>query len=367
MAAHSFLRIGGQLLFACREGYITEFAAVFRDDELVTDLQAPVYALTAKKLCERLDVLGFNRQDARNTLRRAYSKAIEYEPELAPLGVWLDKAATLWNTEGHLEDVPGWAAWSVDPRLVLRLLLHKVDDDAEVALDIGEVVSRGYVEARSNLCADAFGALHEQAAFSPLIVLTEGRSDAVALGLAIDVLAPHLAGYIRFLDHQFKPEGGAAAVVRALKAFAAAGVSNRVLALVDNDAAARDALRPLKSSILPSHFHVALLPHLPLAAQYPTLGPAGLSEMDVNGLAVSLEMFFGEDVLRRGGTELTPVQWRGYVAGVDHYQGEVMHKAELQAAFRERARKALEHKRTVPPGDWSGMKLVIDKITKTFS
>ena len=53
--------------------------------------------------------------------------------------------------------------------------------------------------------------------------------------------------------------------------------------LLDNDTAARDALRALRGATLPSHYSVLHYPDIDLARSYPTLGPSGLSEMDVNG------------------------------------------------------------------------------------
>jgi len=53
-----------------------------------------------------------------------------------------------------------------------------------------------------------------------------------------------------------------------------------------------------------------------LALGYPTSDPSGLAHMDVNGLAGSLEIYFGEDVLRRTDGTFTPVHWRGFDAAV---------------------------------------------------
>jgi hypothetical protein len=196
--------------------------------------------------------------------------------------------------------------------------------------------------------------------------LTEGTTDAEVLSQAIDILAPHLSGYIRFLDYDFKPEGGASALVRAVRAFAAAGISNRVIALFDNDTAATEALMLLDEKRLPSNFRVCQLPHLPLATDYPTLGPSGLSRMNVNGLAVSVEMFFGEDILRSIENDLPPVQWRGYMSKIGRYQGELMHKASLQVEFRKRAQESLKRGETLPGEDWSGMRLLLHQLTSAF-
>ena len=74
-----------------------------------------------------------------------------------------------------------------------------------------------------------------------------------------------------------------------LKSFAGAGIANRIVLLLDNDTAARDAVRALRGAKLLDHYSVLHYPDIELARSYPTLGPTGLSEMDVNGLAGSIE------------------------------------------------------------------------------
>jgi hypothetical protein len=166
--------------------------------------------------------------------------------------------------------------------------------------------------------------------------------------------------------HNTNAPGGAPALVATVKAFAGAGVSNRVTACFDNDSAARVALRGLKGVVLPSTMRVITLPPIPLAASYPTLGPHGTMTMDVNGLAGSLELYYGRDVLLDGKGELTPVQWTGYKSEVGRYQGEVMDKLRLQQAFRDKLNRAAVDTSFRDVADWSGIRAVVDAIRKAF-
>ena len=84
---------------------------------------------------------------------------------------------------------------------------------------------------------------------------------------------------------------------------------------------------------------------------YPTLGPSGNTEMDVNGLAASIELYLGRDVLTQDDGSLTPVQWKGYNETVGQYQGEVMRKAQLQHAFNKKADSALANSALLATGD----------------
>ena len=56
------------------------------------------------------------------------------------------------------------------------------------------------------------------------------------------------------------------------------------------------------------------------------------------GLRAALEIYYGEDVLRRNDGSLTPVQWRGYDVALNQYCGEILNKGELQERFLEKLR-----------------------------
>ena len=78
------------------------------------------------------------------------------------------------------------------------------------------------------------------------------------------------------------------------------------------------------------------LPDLEILRDYPTLGPAGESRMDVNGLAASIELYLGRDVLTNPvAGHLVCVQWKGYVAGVRKYQGEILDKRRSRSDSRK--------------------------------
>jgi hypothetical protein len=151
-----------------------------------------------------------------------------------------------------------------------------------------------------------------------------------------------------------------------LKAFAGAGIVNRTIALFDNDTAAHDAVRGLRGIKLPQKFRVVHYPDVEWARFYPTLGPQGLADMDVNGLAGSLEMYLGLDVLKRPDESLTPVQWCGYVDGMKAYQGELMDKAKLQEKYRKKLEECRRDPNAIARYDWSGMKAIIDVIRTAF-
>ncbi len=296
--------------------------------------------------------------------------AIDWKSWVSQLRASLAGAETLEQSNGR-EEV-GSARWLMsmwddhDPRYRLRALLEALADDEQITLDLADLIAGGWLDASVDP-QSAAGDVVSYASLGGLapIVLTEGSSDVEILTSAIRVRRPHLIGFIRFPDFNFRPEGGAAPLRQTIRAFASAGIPNRVVALFDNDTAARDVTRAIDLKGLPANLVVRHLPVLPLATSYPTLGPQGEHTMDVNGLAASIELFLGADVLTKEGV-LRPIEWRGWVKGMRAYQGEIAEKGDIHDAFRAKVELATAHPESILIQDWSGIDLILDCIMESL-
>lgn len=256
-----------------------------------------------------------------------------------------------------------------DIRYLIRAAIEACGLDTVVEQDLTGVVHAGYYWLHEQVAHEAReGLLNDFPANAKIVVLTEGKTDGHALEGALKLLYPHLVEYYAFMDFEgASVAGGAGPLVATLKAFAGAGIANRTVALFDNDTAARVALRGLMQVQLPSNIRVLTYPRLPLAENYPTMGPNGLSEMDVNGLAGALELYFGEDILAQDDGSLTPVQWKGYEGAVRGYQGELMNKPALQGAFSRKLKEALANPDLINSQDWEGMRAILDVLRSAFA
>ncbi|MBV9071269.1 MAG: hypothetical protein JO231_21315 [Acidobacteria bacterium] len=255
---------------------------------------------------------------------------------------------------------------SVDFRFFLRAALETCDFAELVEQDLSALVAGGYYSIESRVAEESRQLLlADVPANAPILVLTEGSSDVYAIESALAVLDPHLVGYYSFLNFaSTNVPGGASTLVGFVKAFAGAGVANRVVALFDNDTAAHSALRALKGIALPANVRVLTYPPIEIASSYPTVGPSGVVEVDVNGLASSIEMYFGRDVLASNNGSLTPVQWRGLDPALDCYHGELLEKSDLQARFR--AKVAAAKSFSGGDSDWTGMRAILDALHAVF-
>lgn len=169
---------------------------------------------------------------------------------------------------------------------------------------------------------------------SPILILTEGKTDQRVISAAMEALYPEFSEAYQFMEfEEFRVEGGASPLARMVKAFAGIRVRSRILAIFDNDAAGLEALKGLGTIKLPPNLRTMCLPNLRLAEGYPTQGPEGLRRMDVNGRACAIELFLGRECLTDDGGVLRPVRWTQFVERVQRYQGEVTGKAAVTEQF----------------------------------
>lgn len=390
-SADDLLRLKGR--------HAVPFASAWRVEELddaeVDELQIAVFRIPMSVLRDRLDVFGFGEPMVRqvfdelreikigrltsyvdgDTFRDA-DIARQLSQELDALrqldyGSWRKqvgdhlRAGQTHIKTGRRNNGPLELFEEADERVLLRAIVGEFNDADIVSLDVSELDEGGWLD--SDEAVESVVEASWRQSSSPPIIITEGTFDAYVLRNAIEILRPHLAGYIRFLDYEVGNEGGASSAVRTLKSFAAAGISNRIVALFDNDSAAYEAVMAFRGTKLPSHYRVMHYPDLPLAEKYPTLGPQGNSFMNVNRLAGSIELYLGADALAQSDGSLMPVQWKGYMGKVKSYQGEVVDKAAVQRAFKEKIAVAKADPKVVEQQDWSGLECVLDKLMETLS
>jgi hypothetical protein len=255
-----------------------------------------------------------------------------------------------------------------DTRVFIRGVAEIADNHAELVYDLTELVEGEYIEIDEDLAKYARWQMAEDFVLNhKVVVLTEGVSDCWALENALRLLYPHLADYYSFMDFQgARVPGGAGPLAATIKAFIGADIVNRIVAFFDNDTAAQSAMRSLRNIAIPKNVRILRYPDLELARNYPTLGPQGTTLMDINGLAGSIELYYGIDVLKDQDGNFTPIQWRGYEDSMKQYQGEITNKAELQSRFAEKIKKCQADLNVMQSYDWSGMRTILDCLRSAF-
>ena len=413
MGNYTEFRINGKEVYSTKWGYHSALLLVFTpaDKHTVDPVEDEdprlFYRTTAGIARERLDVLGYTLPAARAAFARNLGRLAE---EIAGLDVISDDPASQigaevdedwartqtfekWCAEirhylhpaeeqestipigplsfddfedGVRRDIAGFPG--DDVLAFLRGALHACDYDATVEYDLGTLVDHGYVDAEDEPVTEArFAVGADLLPGQKIIVLTEGSTDSRILKASVELLSPHIAEYYSFIDYdEMKAPGGAGNALAFLKAFLAAGITNRIVVILDNDTAARSALRSIVAVRLPKHACVMHYPPIPLATSYPTMGPSGPVMMDVNGSAGSIELYLGADVLTKEDGMLVPIQWSTFEPKLQAYQGEVQDKREIQARFWRKLHTCRRNPSQVNAYDWSGIRAIIDALRSAF-
>ena len=255
-----------------------------------------------------------------------------------------------------------------DDRHFVRIALEVAAPQEPLVYDLSDLVAGGWVDEADELVDVAETIIEEDFLLAKrVIILTEGDTDREFLERSLRLLYPHLVDHFHFFDFTGRNLGGGVGqLANLVRAFAAADVRHRVLALFDNDTAARAALSRLDMESLPSNIAVRRYPSIPLARNYPTLGPSGEACMDVNGLAGSLELYLGKDALRNEDGGLSPVQWTGYDRGVRAYQGAILDKQKVLDRFSEKLACCEACPDQISQYDWEGIEAIIETMRCAF-
>jgi HEPN/Toprim N-terminal domain 1 len=229
----------------------------------------------------------------------------------------------------HSLDVTEMAA---DPIMWAAIQLYAVNP-RELWADVTDVIESQYETKQSIFGEDEKVSSRLSHAFGKITLLTEGVTDSRILEVSLDAFYPEARDLYSFVDFEgFRVEGGASPLARLLRGFAGAGLTDRFIAIFDNDAAGHEALALLKSVAFPPNIQAITLPDLEFARSYPTIGPTGKANADINGGAASIEIFLGQEALTRDGV-LRPVRWSQWNSKADRYQGEVEGKTEISKCY----------------------------------
>jgi hypothetical protein len=351
-----------------------ELIALFQESDRKTVGSGSVIAIDAKiqyfakrkTILSRLDIMGYSYAVAREALNRRLQREREFwHDDSRTASEWIRKHSSAleefsvdqWyalapqalqrEAGGHqpkdyieqcMRADEGWLWFAgLGSLLSLRALLDACTEIENVTLDISELVFAGYLSEEEAICSDRRSvASINQNPLSTVVIIAEGSTDIMVLESSLSKLFPEYYNYFSFFnngDVNINIDGGVSHLVRFLKAFAVARAPFRMVALFDNDTAGLQALRSASTPPLPKNIVAIALPNIEIAQKYPTVGPQGCHLVDINGRAVSIELFLGSEALAADGG-LRPVRWTSYDKLVGEYQGELEGKRDALAVFR---------------------------------
>ncbi len=400
----------------CKER--NRIAWIISEEEEEEEETAAIFENRAEVIQDRLQLLGFTSQRAKNDFTYSKQEYIEREEtylsnelfygthdsinmrleilQEASYNIFLDSLVYIIQNKiqkSNFQDYSDYHNFKIltylfdfnnvlllfphsDVRNILRGLVERLPKNTIIKYDITEHIKNEMVE-------DDDEPLHPYEVYEYLlfkeelpfedrlnekiIVLTEGSSDANILKRSLNLLYPHLMKYYSFMDFDSAiVPGGSGALANYTKSFIGSNIKNRIISLFDNDTAGYAAARPLAKLFIPDNFRILHLPNIELALNYPTLGPTGLIFTDINQSACSIELYFGRDILTMNDL-LCPIQWMGFDKGLSKYQGEITEKNNLQQRFNNKLTACESDNTLVENYDWADMKKVLLTIFNAFN
>lgn len=381
---------------------------LFTEDDYIPDSPfteipgGPAFSIVSTDMLDRLDVLGFSHRELIDEYQEAIKTATAYE---LAYHAWLQESGedvpntekkTLSTFEGWIEQIQNlltlpplqdflddgnfteypWGdlemltdrlgVWQqLDDALKIRATLEALPSPTMVTLDISYLVDEAYLpKGQYDPMAGWNTVFFRQASHGrPPILVFEGHTDTEFFRRCLAIRRPHLSKYFRFLDFGFKHQNGAPAVINILKSMAAAGIANRIVAVLDNDLAGHQASKALKDTPLPENFTLLHYPDMEAARNYPVTDDSELAvRRDLNGIGCSLELYLGEDVLRDGNHNLIPASPKGDPDQHWRRQHTIRDKSGIQQRFKKKLAICEADPTRIGEYDWSGMDLIFDHV-----
>lgn len=247
----------------------------------------------------------------------------------------------------------------------VRLILEVFSDDDLLEYDLTELIDNEYIE--HNDIFEFWNYNEFSSVSNKTIILAEGKTDIFVLKNSLQILYPEYADLYVFFDFNMMDSPGSTnQLVNLLKGFINCGIGERIIAIFDNDTAAYEAQSNLDNNKITNNIRIMNLPYLKWAESYPTLGPTGEVKTNINGMACSIELFMGRNLLTENNSFI-PIQWTGYSKKLNKYQGEILYKSKVNEKFREVIKKVERDGVSNVNHDWEPLKYLWENIFNIFN
>jgi len=230
-----------------------------------------------------------------------------------------------------------------------RAFLESCDQNALVIQDITEVVGAGYYEPEDKIITSLMENREK------ITILTEGSSDINIISKSMELLYPLLFDYYNFKNFKISnAQGNAHQLFLDVKSLIAINHKGKVIALFDNDGEGLKQFNQLKKITIPENFVVLTYPNITLLERYPTTNN---TVENLNGIAGSIEMYLGKDVLQENG-KFIPVE----ISNQAEPQGAIKYKSKIQKKYFKKIKKCKENASYIDDYNWTEMNLLLNRI-----
>lgn len=164
------------------------------------------------------------------------------------------------------------------------------------------------------------------------LIITEGSSGTFVIKKAMEILFPDINMLFEFIDmNDNYPFSGTGNLSNFCKGLAKIKHQNKTLFIFDNDTEGLKKYEELNRLPLPKNLRIYKLPDLPEAKLFSTIGPSGEYVDDINGKAVSIELFLD---LNYKNIDTPKIRWTSFDDKMQRYQGSLVRKDEYIRTFK---------------------------------
>ena len=265
--------------------------------------------------------------DTRTHDTRVRGRFVAFDGQIERIPVGHD-SGSYWSEKSYF----GARCCVLSPYSMLQVLACcPCNRGVEVVWQYGPMVESGWVAEESY----ASGATREER----VLIVTEGSTDSRILSHALELLRPDIADFFRFIDADLShPFWGTGNLVRFAEGLLRIDVLNRIVFVLDNDAEGMDALNRIRKLGLPPNIRCMMLPELEALRAFPTVGPQGAFDSDINGRAAAIECYLD---LRLDRYPPARVSWSNYKKDVDAWHGALEYKESYMRHFLEQTRESI--------------------------
>lgn len=169
------------------------------------------------------------------------------------------------------------------------------------------------------------------------LIITEGSSDTFVIKEAISYLRPDIKDFFKYIDMtENYPFTGTGSLFNFYQGLARIGIENKCLVIFDNDTEGLEKHQKCSKIKTLSNLKTTTLPPLPDFESVDTIGPNGLFRANINGSAVSIELFLD---LEYKNSKPPIVRWSSFNNHMQCYQGALTDKEFYVSQFRKALKK----------------------------
>lgn len=219
-----------------------------------------------------------------------------------------------------------------DSLLPLKIILDCLPEDTDFIYDLS---------APYNWSIEDIDIKNAYDRVEKILVVVEGKQDKFSIESFFKIIYPQFQHLYNIVSFDGNIPGGSSQTRHYFNLLTNACVSNKVIALFDNDAAGHKEIMQLSKSTYQDKYKYISLPSDIFFENYPTLFPNDqVVEMNINRKACSIELYYPTCLLKTKG-KYYPIIWQGYDMLTKTHQGVIKDKKRINDKFYEYIEKGV--------------------------